>query len=141
MHFKLFYKSYDFDDLSHESIKWYKQETGRDMRSDLLGVINRMGDKDVDHGVRLENIMRHIGDIDGATILGAIAKSKNSALQLSEISDAVIRSGWRVNDSSCEFRQPYTYVLYKLAVDIDKYYEEDGVKTKKAFSLSSVQQG
>lgn len=140
MHFKLFYKSYDFDDLSHESIKWYKQETGRDMRADLLGVINRMGDKDVDHGSRLEGIMRHIGDVDASILLWCIAKSKNSLLQISEISDAVVRSGWRLTESSCEFSQPYTYVLYKLAADIDSYYVTEGAKAKKAFSRSSETQ-
>tara|TARA_R110002020_G_scaffold304644_2_gene520425 strand:- start:82 stop:504 length:423 start_codon:yes stop_codon:yes gene_type:complete len=139
MHFKLYYKSYDFDDLSYESMKWYKQETGRDLRSDLMGSLNRMIEANTGEGKRLENVMAFIGDVNASILLWCIAKSKNSALQLSEISDGVVRAGWRPTDDHDEFNQPYTYILYKLAVDVDTYYREETSK-KKALSRSLEQQ-
>ncbi len=132
MKFSLFYKDYDFK-VSWSAIRAFKAETGRGLWSTLQGVL-RVARENSDGSAwnQLEAIGRHVDEVDGSILLWLLAKECNSTLQLSEINDAVMNSGWKPVSEDSEFAQPYTYVLYKMVLAIDKQYEDEAIKAKKA---------
>ena len=131
MEFKLCYKSYSYK-VTWSAKREFKRETGRGLWSTLQGVM--VVARKNSGGTVLElmqAIGEHIDDVDGAILLYTLAKQCNSTLQLSEIADACDRVGWIPVDSDDEFAQPYTYVLYKMVVDIDNMYAEEAKQAKK----------
>lgn len=140
MEFKLFYKSYPFK-VTWAAKRDFKRETGRGLWPTLMGVINVMiKNKDKSILERLQAVSEHVDEIDGAILLWCLAKQCNNALTLNEIADACERSGWRPVDSDSDYAQPYTYVLYTLALTIDKVYQEEAIKSKKDLCHSSEEQ-
>ncbi len=131
MQFKLFYKGYDYK-VTWSAKRDFKRETGRGLWPTLMGVINVMHEnKDSSVLKRLEEVSKHIDDIDGAILLWCLAKQCNSMLTLNEISDACDRSGWRPVSEDGDYAQPYTYILYMLALEVDKMYQEEAIQAKK----------
>ena len=131
MEFDLFYKKYPYK-VSWDAKRQFKRETGRGLWSTIQGILpiiqanNELGTDAV-----LREIGNFIDDVDGAILLWVLAKQMNSTLQLSEVSDAIERSGWRSVEDDTEMAQPYTYVLYKIMHQLDEHYELEAKKAKK----------
>jgi len=139
MQFKLFYKSYDYK-VTWAAKRDFKRETGRGLWSTLMGVINVVhANKGVPTLKLMEAISNHVDDIDGSILLWCLAKQCNSAITLNEISDACDRSGWRPVSDDGEYAQPYCYVLYALALEVDRVYQEEAIQSKKDFCHSEAE--
>jgi hypothetical protein len=141
MKFKLCYKEYDYK-ITWAAKREFKRETGRGLWCTLQGIVGVVQENKESSAMKLcTEIGRHLGDVDGVILLYILAKQCNSALQLSEIADACDLVGWRPISNDDTYAQPYTIVLYSMALDIDDLYRQEAIQAKKDLCPSEDGQG
>ncbi len=130
MEFHLFYKRYEYK-VTWDSMRKYKRETGRDLWSVLMGVLNIFHcDKEQSTLGFLTKVADHVGVEDAAILLKCITLHESN---LDLIADGVVRSGWLPIEDGDEKAQPYTFVLFKIAQELNRVYSEEAVQAKKDF--------
>ncbi len=130
MEFYLFYKRYEYK-VTWDSMRKYKRETGRDLWAVLMGVLNIFHDnKDQSTLEFLTRVADHVGVEDASILLKCITVHESN---LSLIADGVVRSGWLPIEDGDEKAQPYTFVLFKIAQELNRVYAEEAVQAKKDF--------
>ena len=124
MQFKLFYKEYDCKP-SLAAIKLFKEATGLDLWSSLTKymVCFTESRRDKESVAELLSKLAHVLDfVQAAQLLYCLGKQSNSALTISEIEDAMFHAGILPSSDESDLCEPYPYVIYRLALDINDYH-------------------
>lgn len=134
MHFKLFYKQYDYKP-SLSAIKQFKEATGKDLWSSLIaymGCYIRCTHKDsgMDVTQLLVELSKVLDFSDSAELFYAIGKQSNSALTIEEIEDGMYHAGIFPNIKETDKCEPYPFVMYQVALEVQKYHNSLAAKKK-----------
>tara|TARA_R110002020_G_scaffold58268_1_gene159738 strand:+ start:874 stop:1278 length:405 start_codon:yes stop_codon:yes gene_type:complete len=133
MQFKLFFKSYNCKP-SLGAMKAFKEATGLDMWASLSSYMGTFA-VSVAEGVRTEVALERLAGVldfvDASQLFYCIAKQANSALTIDEIEDAMFRCGILKSDRDSDMSEPYPFVLYKLALDVNDYHMQLAKDSKK----------
>ena len=127
MKFTLFYKDYSFKPTL-SAMKEFKESTGKDLWASLMGYISvytscaKSTDKNVaDMLILLADVLDFV---EAAQLFYCLAKQENNSLTLQEIEDAMFHAGILKNNEAGNKAEPYTIVLYQLALQINEYHNQ-----------------
>ncbi len=133
MDFKLCYKVYEYKP-NLAAIKKFKEATGLD----LWGVLSKYTSVFIqatrdNSGVSdmLHKLSEVLSFVDAAQLFYCLAKQCSNSVTIEEIEDAMFHAGIHASDSEHDMSEPYTIILYKVALDISKYHETLRAETKK----------
>lgn len=133
MQFKLCYKSYDCKP-SLGAMKAFKDATGLDMWSTLvryMGTFTSSVAEGLPIEVALERLAGILDFVNSAQLFYCIAKQSNSVLTIDEIEDAMFHVGILKSERDSDMSEPYPFVMYKLALDVNEYHMQLAKETKK----------
>lgn len=139
---KLCYKSYDWK-ISNGACRSFKEKTGKDLMGVFAAYI--VSSFNLKEGIStfercevLRALHEEISE-DGAIITSSFdiaAKALHSIIQdevsLDEIYDAMFRVSWTVSDRPDDLSEPWPVVMYQVALEINKYMNENLPPKKKA---------
>ena len=114
------------------SMRQFKDRTGLDLWSTLINVWHAMDiNRDAAILTRLKNVYE-VCDFDtAAEVLHCLIKAENKNIPLEEIRDSMFRVGWIPVEIDGEMQQPWSYVLYKVALDVNQQFETENNKKKQ----------
>lgn len=139
MEIKLCYKTYQVNPTLG-AMKQFHDETGQDFWTTLLSVIleaekcKQEGASVLDRLVRVSKALElkpNAVAFDVAANLFHCLIDKSLNIPLSEIRDGMFRCGWLPTDRDGDMGEPYTYVIQKLAYDINEAMERSVKDSKK----------
>ncbi len=139
MEIKLCYKTYPVS-VTLGAMKSFKDEVGQDLWTTIISVLSesekckREGVSILDRLIRVSKAIElkpesTSFDVAAALFHSIIDKSLN--VPLSEIRDGMLRCGMLPTERDGDMGEPYTYVIQKLAYDINERMERDIKDSKK----------
>ena len=133
MNFKLCYKTYPFS-ISLAACKRFTDATGLDLHSVLMDYIfeqTKMHEKPV-----LETLcsMSKVYSRDIACQLFYAITDKEKEIPLDEFQDATYRVSWVQSDRDDDLSEPWPLVIVGIALQVNKYINENLHVKKKAIS-------
>ena len=132
MDFKLCYKTYQFKP-SLKAIKQFKESTGLDMwgvLSKYTTTFLKCSSDNLATTDILHKLSEVLGFVESAQLFYCLA-SQSSSVTIDEIEDAMFHAGILATNNDDDMSDPYPIILYKVAIDINKYHETVRAETKK----------
>ena len=141
MIFRLCFKDYKFKP-SIKAMKDFKEATGKDLWSSLvayMGTFTNSRASDDSVADTMAKLAQVLDFTDAAILFYCLAVQENKALQLAEIEDACFHAGILPSQRADDMSEPYPFVLYRLALDVQKYHVEETLDEKKTLAASLLQ--
>jgi len=137
MEIKLCYKTYPFK-ISLAACKAFYDATGEDLQYILLKYIEAsMDTKGLALLPRTAAFLAVVKFEVAAQAIFALVRTENKSIPLDEIRDGMFRVSWLPSDRTDELSEPWPMVMLGIAVQVNKYFEQNiPVKKKDTKALN-----
>ncbi len=132
MEFKLFYKSYSYKPCLR-AIKEFKESTGLDLWATLteyVGVFAKCRQDGVSVSETMSRLAKVVSFVESAQLFYCLAKQESS-VSIDEIEDAMFHAGILPSEREHDMGEPYPFVLYLVAAEIQEYHAQLTKNAKK----------
>lgn len=131
----LCYKKYPYK-LTLGAAKRFFDKTGLDLQTVLMDYISTYIEHHKKPLLQLLVIMSKVYTRDIASYaLYCMISEANSSVPIEEIDDATFRVSWVASDREDDLSEPWAIVMYQLALEVNKY-QEDNIEAKKTGTLA-----
>lgn len=134
MQIKLCYKEYQAK-MTLEAIKYYDQETGRDLWSDLVDFLGVWQVSMAENPTSMKlcsDLYKSMTFINASHIFRALITGVDSSRSLLEIQDAMFAVGWLPSSDDTGLAEPWPLIMYKAALDVNSEMLDFAKKKKLA---------
>ena len=129
MEFKLGYKTYPFS-ISLATCKRFTDATGLDLHDVLMDYIHAYSEVSSEKDLKKVSVMSKVHSRAIACEVFRAITDKDKEIPLSEFQDATYRTSWFRSEVIDEMSEPWPLVLVNVAMDVDKYIN-DNLHVKK----------
>ena len=122
--FKLCGKAYAYK-MDLAAMRAFKKATDKDLWFTLISTMEcYLSNIDKPILAQMKALYEAVDFETALQLFYALAKREDKTLDIEEIEDAMLRSGWRPIEQDNEFIQPYPIILFAVAQDIDSQIAE-----------------